>query len=84
MVGLFRFLVILFVIYLAYLFVRIFRAMTRPRRAAKARPEIQGMMVKDDVCNTYIPREEAIREVRGGRENFYCSEECRRKAHERE
>jgi uncharacterized protein len=84
MVGLFRFLVILFIIYVAYLFVRIVRAMTRARTAPKPRPESQGMMVKDEVCNTYIPREEAIREVRGGREYFYCSEECRRKSRERE
>jgi uncharacterized protein len=38
------------------------------------------VMVKDDVCNTYIPKEEAIREVRDGRERFFCSEECRRKS----
>jgi YHS domain-containing protein len=37
-------------------------------------------MVKDEVCNTYIPKEEAIRELRDGQEHFYCSEECRRKS----
>jgi uncharacterized protein len=83
MVGLFRFLVVVFIIYVAYLIIRFFRALTRPRTAPKPRAEIQGLMVKDDVCNTYIPREEAIREIRDGREHFYCSEECRRKARER-
>jgi len=37
-------------------------------------------MVKDEVCGTYIPREEALTETRDGVERFYCSEECRRKA----
>jgi YHS domain-containing protein len=36
-------------------------------------------MVKDEVCGTYIPREEALTEVRDGIEHFFCSEECRRK-----
>jgi YHS domain-containing protein len=36
-------------------------------------------MVKDEICNTYIPKEEAIREVRNGREHFFCSRECRKK-----
>ncbi len=34
-------------------------------------------MVKDDFCNMYLPREEAIREVRNGKEYFFCSPECR-------
>jgi len=36
-------------------------------------------MVKDDVCNTYLPREKAIREMIDGEERFFCSSECRRK-----
>lgn len=83
MVGLFRFLLFIFFIYVAYLIIRFFRMLTRPRPAPKPRNEIQGLMVKDDVCNTYIPREEAIREVRDGQERFFCSEECRRKSRER-
>ena len=37
-------------------------------------------MVRDEVCNTYLPREDALRAVQDGREVFFCSEECRRKA----
>jgi YHS domain-containing protein len=36
-------------------------------------------MVKDEVCNTYLPKEDAIRENIGGKEYFFCSKECRQK-----
>jgi YHS domain-containing protein len=36
-------------------------------------------MVKDEVCNTYLPREDAIREVIKGEEHFFCSNDCRQK-----
>ena len=37
-------------------------------------------MVKDEVCGTYVPRDEALTEVRGGVTHYFCSEECRRKS----
>jgi uncharacterized protein len=77
--GLFRLVFFVFILYVAYLFFRIYRAAVRTRNSAREPRQIQGVMVKDDVCNTYIPREEAIREVRNGRERFFCSEECRQK-----
>jgi uncharacterized protein len=85
MIGaLFRFVLIAFLVYLAFVALRVFRLITRVRTAAP-RPEarIQGAMVRDEVCNTYLPREDAIREVRDGRELFFCSERCRREACEK-
>ena len=38
-------------------------------------PTAAGHLVKDQVCGTYVPQETAIA---GGNE-FFCSEECRRK-----
>jgi uncharacterized protein len=43
-------------------------------------PSGLGTLVKDDVCGTFLPREEAIRDVVDGRECFFCSQECRNKA----
>ena len=88
MFGLFRFVFFLFALYVVYLFYRIYRAMRRVRKSQQSpqqqgRQQIQGVMVKDEVCNTYIARDDAIREVRDGREYFFCSEECRRKFRER-
>ncbi len=81
--GLIRLVFIVLVIYVAYSLFRVYRALTRPPAKQDPPRRIQGEMVKDDVCNTYIPKEEAIREIRDGREVFFCSEECRRKSRAR-
>jgi uncharacterized protein len=78
--GLIRLIFYAALIYFAYAVYRVYRAMTRPRPTPQQPRQIQGVMVKDEVCNTYIPKEEAIREVREGQERFFCSEECRRKS----
>lgn len=78
MIELFRFLILVILAYVVFLFVRIWRAMKRAGERTPPRA-IQGIMVKDEICNTYVPREEALREVRDGREHFFCSEECRKK-----
>ncbi len=79
--AMFRFILIAFLVYLAFVALRVFRLVTRARTTApKSAPRIQGTMVRDEVCNTYLPREDALCDVRDGREVFYCSEECRRKA----
>lgn len=82
MIGaLFRIILVAFLVYLAFVVLRVYRLMTRGRgTATRPKPRIQGEMVRDEVCNTYLPREDALREVRDGREVFFCSEECRRKA----
>jgi len=36
-------------------------------------------MVKDEICNTYLPKEDAIKEVYQGKEYYFCSNECRQK-----
>jgi len=53
------------------------------RTTASARPEtppaLSGTMVKDEICQTYLPKEKALREIIDGEERFFCSPECRRK-----
>ncbi|PIE71022.1 MAG: transcriptional regulator [Deltaproteobacteria bacterium] len=34
-------------------------------------------MVKDPVCNVYVPKREAIREQVNGKTYYFCSPECR-------
>ena len=82
-VGLFKFILFIFVVYVAYLFVRIYRAATRIKKPQKPPAQIQGVMVRDEVCNTYVPKEEALCDFRDGVEHYFCSEECRRKSRER-
>ncbi len=78
-VGLFKFLLFIFVVYVAYLFVRIYRAAAQIKKPRNRPAQVQGVMVRDAVCNTYVPKEEALCEVRDGVEHYFCSEECRRK-----
>ncbi len=77
--AVFRLILFAFVVYLAFLAIRIWKLVTRPRRTGTAPRSIRGVMVKDEICNTYVPKEEALREVRDGREHFFCSKECRRR-----
>jgi YHS domain-containing protein len=77
---LFRLVVYVFIAYVTFLFIRITLGLKRAGRRPRQSPgRIQGEMVKDEVCGTYIPREEALTGVRDGTEHYFCSEECRRK-----
>ena len=37
-------------------------------------------MVRDLVCNTFVPKPRALRATIGGREAFFCPEACRARA----
>jgi YHS domain-containing protein len=78
--ALFRFVLFAFIAYVVFLFVRVYLGLkkVRLRPAPGARREAEGVMVKDEICGTYIPRDEALTEVRDGAVHYFCSEECRR------
>jgi hypothetical protein len=77
-----RFLVIAFRVLLVLLVLRlIFRAVAALRRPAPpGEPRPSGELVRDRVCNTFVPRERAIRARVGGREEHFCSPGCRDRA----
>ncbi len=89
-----RLLVWLILGFLASLFARSFlRSLfgidgPRPRPAAPGRRgsppgAVTEQLVRDRVCDTYLPRSRALREVDAdGREHFFCSEECRARHHQ--
>jgi uncharacterized protein len=76
MIRLIYYAILAYVIYLVYRFLTSF-----VRKASSPRPKarLSGMMVKDEACNMYIPKEEAIKEVIEGREYFFHSKDCRKK-----
>jgi uncharacterized protein len=80
---LFRLIFIGSLLYFVYVVVRFFQSIGRAARNGRPPAESRGKMVKDEVCDTYLPIEEAIREVRDGHEHYFCSDECRRKFLER-
>ncbi len=77
--GLFRFVFFLVAAYVLYLFLRLLLSPRRPSGRSARRPQTSGIMVKDETCNTYLSREEAILERTEGKDYYFCSQECRRK-----
>ncbi|MBN2408821.1 MAG: hypothetical protein JXE07_03715 [Candidatus Aminicenantes bacterium] len=75
----FRFLFYIILAYVIYLFVRLLLFPRRLSRRDRPRPRLSGMMVKDEVCNTYLPKDEAILDRIDGKDHYFCSEACRRK-----
>ena len=65
--------------YLVFFLYRFFKAISGARKTQGAPKKLTGTMVKDEFCNTYLPKEEAVREVIDGKEYFFCSMECRQK-----
>jgi hypothetical protein len=51
-----------------------------PASAPRTKGRLGVDLVKDSICNTYVPRDRAIRAVVRGREEHFCSAECRGRA----
>ena len=75
---------ILAVLFLVRLVLRGLAALTgpNPRRQARDgnRTQIASDLVRDRVCNTFLPRERALHAVVAGREEHFCSATCRDRA----
>ncbi len=52
------------------------RAASGPGRPSPAPEDL----VRDRICNTFLPRSRALRAVVGGREEHFCSTACRDRA----
>jgi len=58
------------------------RSRPAPRKTAgrpPAAPDALDPMVRDRVCNTFLPRSRALVVPTGGEDLFFCSETCRDK-----
>ncbi|NPV82573.1 MAG: YHS domain-containing protein [Candidatus Aminicenantes bacterium] len=67
--------------YLVLLVVRFFQSLGQPAAGNRRQPDSlpKKAMVKDEVCNTYISEDEALKETKNGRVYYFCSEDCRKK-----
>ena len=72
-----QFVLVLFVVRLVLRAIAPFRS--KNRAGAPPRPQTTDL-VFDAMCNTYLPRDRALRAMVGGREQHFCSPECRAKA----
>ena len=50
------------------------------RSASPPVPREAGELVRDRVCNTFVPRDRAIRALVAGTEEHFCSAVCRDRA----
>jgi len=58
-----------------------FRFLGGVLRGYRGAPRARGTeMVRDRVCNTFLPRERALRAMVDGREEHFCSATCRDRA----
>lgn len=77
--GILRLILYLFLFYLIYHIFRFFKSLGSARKTKSYSKPLSGAMVKDEYCNTYLPKEDSIREYIEGKEYYFCSSECRRK-----
>lgn len=68
-------------ILIGYLVFRIYRKIKESislERQAPPSPRIEepDTLLQDPVCGTFIPRKEALKLVKDGKEYFFCSEGC--------
>jgi YHS domain-containing protein len=70
--------ILVLIIGLGYLLLQLLFPRRRgPRETDRQRPTaIAEEMVRDPVCQLYLPRSEAIRRNVQGREHFFCSPGC--------
>ena len=72
-----RFVLALFLVRIAFRFIAgVVQGLREPAR--KDPREVD--MVRDRVCNTFLPRERALTAIVGGREMHFCSAACRDRA----
>lgn len=76
--NLLRFLFLLMVVRLAFRFVA--AAIEGYRERGRVEPPASTDLVRDRVCNTYLPRDRAVVAVVDGQPQHFCSLACRDRA----
>ena len=81
--GLIRLIIFIFLIYILYSLVK--RVFSAGSKISGREPPsgVISEMVQDPFCKTYIPRNEAYRDIVGGEEILFCSRECAEKYKEK-
>lgn len=79
MAAFLRFILYALLAYIVFKAVRIYQRLNQKSHPRPRSRQNSGHMVKDSVCNTYLPKEDALKEIREGKEYFFCSQECRQK-----
>jgi hypothetical protein len=75
-----RIIQVLIVLFLLRLIVQTVAGLVRSARPARPRRPANTELVRDRMCNTYVPRKNALVARVGGREESFCSPACRDRA----
>jgi len=75
-----RFLVLFFCLNVVVRFVRALWHTAMPATEPREAPRSGVSLVRDRVCNTFLPRERAIVASVNGHEEYFCCERCRSQA----
>jgi uncharacterized protein len=65
--------------YIIYKSIRLYQKLSQKSNSPRQASKSSRQMVKDEICNTYLPQEDAIKEIHEGKEYYFCSRECRQK-----
>ena len=79
MVGFLRIILYALIAYIVYKSIRFYQRLSQKSKSPPKSKQTSGLMVKDTICNTYLPQEDAIKEIMEEKEYFFCSKDCRQK-----
>lgn len=65
--------------YIIFQLIRFYQTIKKGMKSPRPSKKLSGIMVKDEICNTYLPKEDAIKEIYQGKEYYFCSKECQQK-----
>ncbi|MBD3413919.1 MAG: YHS domain-containing protein [Candidatus Aminicenantes bacterium] len=82
MSGLFRIILYALVAYFIYIIVKSYQSLKQSKKGRRRPSSKPSIMVKDPACNTYLPKEDALKETYKGKDYFFCSAECRDRFYE--
>ncbi|MFW6160683.1 MAG: hypothetical protein ACOC57_06035, partial [Acidobacteriota bacterium] len=59
--GFFKLILYFLLFLIIYQIIRFFQAVRKIKKASRPKEKSPGLMVKDEVCNTYLPKKEALK-----------------------
>jgi uncharacterized protein len=65
-----------YVVYRAYRKIKDSLSLEKPQPSSSQRIQEPDTLMQDPVCGTFIPRKEALKLEKDGKEYFFCSEGC--------
>jgi YHS domain-containing protein len=77
--GILRIIFYALLAYVIYWIIRFFSSLNKGLKSPPSPQKLSGKMVKDEICDTYLPKEDAKKEIIQGEEYYFCSDACRQK-----